>query len=117
MYTNKYLTDFAYKWNQSLTDEVYNTYPDRRQKDFFSSHVKTFMREDGRDGRVNVIISDGLRYECGKELLDSLDLDEKCDEQMSYMLNVLPSETTLWMASLLPHHEIAVDENLDIKCR
>lgn len=115
VYTNKYLTDYAYKWNQSLTDEVYSTYPDKRQEDFFSNHVKPFMREDGREGRVIVIISDGLRYECAKELLNNLDLDEKCDAQMSYMLSVLPSETTLGMASLLPHHEIEVGENFAIK--
>lgn len=114
IYTNKYLTDFACKWNQTLTDELYNTYSDMRQEDFFKTHVKPFMKEDGREGRVIVIISDGLRYECARELLDNLDLDEKCDAKISHMLSVLPSETTLGMAALLPHNEIVVDENLNI---
>lgn len=114
IYTNKYLTDFAYKWNQSLTDEVYNTYPDTKQEEFYNSYVRPFMKEDGREGRVIVIISDGMRYECARELLDNLDLDEKCDAKISHMLSVLPSETTLGMASLLPHKEIKVDDNLDI---
>lgn len=114
IYTNKYLTDFACKWNQTLTDEVYNTYPDIRQEDFFSTYVKPFMKEDGREGRVIVIISDGMRYDCARELLDNLDLDEKCDAKISHMLSVLPSETTLGMASLLPHKEIVVDEGLNI---
>lgn len=114
IYTNKYLTDFAYKWNQSLSDEVYNTYPDMRQEDFFNTYVKPFMKEDGREGRVIVIISDGMRYECARELLDNLDLDEKCDAKISHMLSVLPSETTLGMAALLPHKEIVVDGKLDI---
>ena len=114
IYTNKYLTDFACKWNQTLTDELYNTYPDMRQEDFYGTYVKPFMREDGRDGRVIVIISDGMRYECARELLDNLDLDEKCDAKISHMLSVLPSETTLGMASLLPHKEIVVDENYNI---
>lgn len=114
IYTNKYLTDFACKWNQTLTDELYNTYPDIRQEDFYSTYVRPFMKEDGREGRVIVIISDGMRYECARELLDNLDLDEKCDAKINHMLSVLPSETTLGMASLLPHKEIVVDENLDI---
>ena len=73
------------------------------------------MQEDGKDGRVIVIISDGMRYECARELLDNLDLDEKCDARIDYMLSVLPSETTLGMASLLPHKEITVSPNLNIK--
>ena len=97
MYTNKYLTDFAYKWNQSLTDEEYDTYTDIRQEEFFEHFVRPFMNESG-GGRVVVIISDGLRYECARELLDNLDLDEKCDAKMGHMLGVLPSETTLGMA-------------------
>lgn len=113
IYTNKYLTDFAFKWNQSLTDEVYHTYPDTKQEEFFHSYVKPYMSE-GRGGKVVVIISDGMRYECARELLDNLDLDEKCDAKISHMLSVLPSETTLGMASLLPHKDIKVDENLDI---
>ena len=113
MYTNKYLTDFAYKWNQSLTDQEYDTYPEVRQEDFFNHYVRPFMNESG-GGRVIVIISDGMRYECARELLDNLDLDEKCDAKMGHMLSVLPSETTLGMASLLPNKNISVDDTLDI---
>lgn len=113
MYTNKYLTDFAYKWNQSLTDEAYDTYTETRQEDFFDHYVSPFMRESG-GGRVVVIISDGMRYECARELLENLDLDEKCDAKISHMLSVLPSETTLGMASLLPNKSIKVDESFEI---
>lgn len=113
MYTNKYLTDFAYKWNQSLTDEAYDTYTETRQEDFFDHYVRQFMRESG-GGRVIVIISDGMRYECARELLENLDLDEKCDAKISHMLSVLPSETTLGMASLLPNKTIKVDESFEI---
>ena len=113
MYTNKYLTDFANKWNQSLTNEEYDAYTETRQEDFFSHFVRPFMNESG-GGRVVVIISDGMRYECARELLDNLDLDEKCDAKINHMLSVLPSETTLGMASLLPNKAIKVDGNLDI---
>ncbi len=113
MYTNKYLTDLAYKWNQSLTNEEYNAYPGVRQKDFFQHYVKPFMNES-RGGRVIVIISDGMRYECARELFDDLLLDEKCDAKIGHMLGVLPSETTLGMASLLPNRDIRVDDSLEI---
>lgn len=114
-YTNKYLSDFTYKWNNILTDDAYNTYPGNRESEFFDGFVKPFMREDGKEGRVIVIISDGMRYECARELFENLELDEKCDAKIDYMLSVLPSETTLGMASLLPHKDIVVSPNLEIK--
>lgn len=113
MYTNQYLNDFTYKWNQSLTDEAYDTYPEVRQEDFFHHYVRPFMNESG-GGRVIVVISDGMRYECARELLEHLELDEKCEAKMGHMLSVLPSETTLGMASLLPNKDIKVDDSLDI---
>lgn len=114
IYTNKYLSDFSYKWNQSLTSELYNTYSGTKEEDFFEAHVKPFMHEGGKEGRVIVIVSDGMRYECARELFENFELDEKCDAKMNHMLSVLPSETTLGMASLLPHKDIVVNENLDI---
>lgn len=72
------------------------------------------MREGSKEDRVIVIISDGMRYECARELLENPELDEKCDAKISHMLSVLPSETTLEMASLLPHKEIVVSGNLEI---
>ena len=44
IYTNKYLTDFACKWNQTLTDELYNTYPDMRQEDFYGTYEAIYER-------------------------------------------------------------------------
>ena len=114
MYTNKYLGSYAYKWNQSLTPDIYQNYTGTRQEDFYSRFATPFLREGGREGRVIVIISDAFRYECAKELQRNLDLDEKCDAKMNHMLSVLPSETTLGMASLLPHREIVVQSGLDV---
>jgi len=39
VYTNKYLADFSYKWNQSLSAEQYQTYSGSRQEDFFHDFV------------------------------------------------------------------------------
>lgn len=114
LYINKYLTDFSYKWNQILSNEAYQDYTGSRQEQFYQDFVQPLMREDGREGRVIVIISDGMRYECGRELFENLELDEKCSVRMSHMLSVLPSETTLGMASLLPNKDILVDVELNI---
>lgn len=115
IYTNKYLNDLSYKWNQSLSDDLYNTYTGKRENDFFTDFVTPFMKEDGRAGRVVVIISDGMRYECARELYDEINLDPKCDAKIDHMLSVLPSETTLGMASLLPNKEVEVTDKLEIK--
>ncbi len=114
VYTNKYLTDYSFKWNQSLSDQEYASYTGKRQQDFYHDFVRPFMRENGREGKVIVIISDGMRYECGRELYEKLELDEKCSVSMHHMLSVLPSETTLGMAALLPNREINVDTSLNI---
>ena len=114
VYTNKYLTDYSFKWNQSLSDDAYSSYTGKKEEDFFINFVRPFMKEDGREGRVFVIISDGMRYECGRELYEQLELDEKCSVTMDHMLSVLPSETTLGMAALLPNNEIKVDTELNI---
>lgn len=113
MYTNKYLTDSTFKWNQSLTDEAFQAYPGVSQREFFNRFVHPFMKESG-GGRVVVIISDGMRYECAAELLENLELDEKCDAKIFNILSGLPSETTLGMASLLPNKDIIVDEKMNI---
>lgn len=113
-YTNKYLADCVFKWNQCLSEEVYRTYTGTRQLDFYNRYVLPFMRESGRAGRVIVIISDALRYECAKELHNNLELDEKCDSKIGHVLSVLPSETTLGMAALLPHKIIQMNENMNV---
>lgn len=45
-----------------------------RQDRFFSHYLHAY---DGKE-RIIVIISDALRYECAKELMTKLDMDEKC---------------------------------------
>ena len=75
IYTNKYLSSYSFKWNQSLTPDAYQTDAYPKQDSFYSRFVKPLLREGGREGRVIVIISDAFRYECAKELQNNLDLD------------------------------------------
>ena len=52
-----------------------------------------------------VIISDGFRYEIGRELYEKLKIDSVLNgnEEINYAISPIPSETRFGMASLLPH--------------
>ena len=52
-----------------------------------------------------VIISDGFRYEIGRELYEKIKTDAVLNgnEEIQYAISPLPSETRFGMASLLPH--------------
>ena len=109
IYSNTYL-QLVPKWNDGLDDETVASIGLIKQEDFFKHYLRAY---DGKD-RVIVIISDALRYECAKELMSKLELDEKCDARMDAMIGVLPSVTSLGMASLLPHKELDVDAEMNV---
>lgn len=110
IYSNTYLQKLVPKWNDGLDDETVASIGLIKQEDFFKHYLRAY---DGKD-RVIVIISDALRYECAKELMSKLELDEKCDARMDAMIGVLPSVTSLGMASLLPHKELFVDAEMNV---
>lgn len=55
-----------------------------------------------------VIISDGLRYEIGREVYEEMKKDPvlKGSAELGYAVSTLPSETRFGMAALLPCHEL-----------
>ena len=55
-----------------------------------------------------VIISDALRYEIGREIVDNIKTDSvlKGGTTINYAISPLPSETRFGMANLLPHKTI-----------
>lgn len=110
IYSNTYLQRLVPRWNDGLDDERVASIGLIKQEDFFKHYLRVY---DGKD-RVIVIISDALRYECAKELMCKLELDEKCDARMDAMIGVLPSVTSLGMASLLPHKELYVDAEMNV---
>lgn len=111
IYSNTYLQKLVPKWNDGLDDEAVASIGLIKQEDFFKHYLRAY---DGKD-RVIVIISDALRYECAKELMSKLELDEKCDAKMDAMIGVLPTVTSLGMASLLPYKELYVDAEMNVK--
>lgn len=56
-----------------------------------------------------VIVSDGFRYEIGRELYEKMKTDTvlKGNEEIRFAISPLPSETRFGMASLLPHRLMA----------
>ena len=61
------------------------------QEDFYRNYLKAY---EGKN-RVIVIISDAFRYECAKELMERLELDEKCTPKLECMISSLPSVTSV----------------------
>ena len=110
MYSFTYLQKVTPKWNQELTDNLMADTGLKCQEDFYRNYLKAY---EGKN-RVIVIISDAFRYECAKELMERLELDEKCTPKLECMISGLPSVTSVGMASLLPHKELQVDDKLNV---
>lgn len=110
IYSFTYLQKVTPKWNQELTDNLMEDTGLKRQEDFYQNYLKAY---EGKK-RVIVIISDAFRYECAKELMEQLELDEKCTPKLECMISGLPSVTSVGMASLLPHKELQVDDKLNV---
>ncbi len=104
-YCNWYLTTIALAWGKFVDAELPTKWAIdgvKNQFDFFDRQVRPWLDEaDNR--RAFVIISDAMRYEVGQELTNSLNGTYRLQAELSSQLGVLPSYTTLGMASLLPH--------------
>ena len=111
IYSNIYLQNLTPKWNMNFTDETIQSVGLVKQDDFYKHYLKGY---EAKNNRIIVIISDAFRYECAKELMERFELDEKCEAKMETMLSVLPSVTSVGMASLLPHNELDVDSQLNV---
>ncbi|HDQ70545.1 MAG TPA: BREX-1 system phosphatase PglZ type A [Chloroflexi bacterium] len=108
-YTNAYLLKVNNQW-QIVVDELetWDARPVLPQQRFFERLVAPFL---ARENKVFVVISDGLRYEIGEELLRLVRQEDRYDAEIEPALTLLPSYTQLGMAALLPHErmEIASD--------
>lgn len=111
IYSNTFLQNLTPKWNMNFTDETMQAAQLVKQNDFYKHYLKGY---EAKNNRIIVIISDAFRYECAKELMGRFELDEKCEAKMETMLSVLPSVTSVGMASLLPHNDLVVDSELNV---
>lgn len=111
LYTNNWLLPYNNSW-QEVVDNVENweVKEPYSQQSFFKQHIQQFV---DKKQRVFVIISDALRYECGKELTQSLLKENRYEATIDGAIASLPSYTQLGMASLLPHSKLEIEEGTD----
>lgn len=113
-YTNGYLDELAIHWSNSVEEELLNGWcidGIEQQTDFYRTFIQPHL---SKDERVFVVISDALRYEAAKELCDQLNIERKASTEITFMQGVIPSFTKLGMASLLPHKNIELDEQMNV---
>lgn len=111
VYSNDWLLEYNNNWQKVIDDlEVWPTSDKISQQQFFEEHVSTFT---SKKQRLFVIISDALRYENGVELNKKLQSENYYLSTIEPMVSSLPSYTQLGMASLLPHKELAFQDNSD----
>ena len=106
LYTNAYLLQVNNQW-QAVVDalDAWDVRPVLAQQDFFERLVRPFL---DRDNKVFVVISDGMRYEIGEELLRLIRQEDRYDADLEPALTLLPSYTQLGMAALLPHERLEI---------
>lgn len=110
LYMNRFLSVFSAKWDRLYAEnQIFSE--EKLQSDFFSREVQPFVEHDRR---VFIIISDGLRYEAGKELFLNLTKEKRFNGEMDWLQTELPSITALGMANLLPHERIQLTESGEI---
>ncbi|MDD2554955.1 MAG: BREX-1 system phosphatase PglZ type A [Syntrophaceticus sp.] len=113
-YTHWYLNELSVKWSAAVQEEMLDSYPLARlnhQNYFYRDFVSPFIKNDER---VFVIISDALRYEAGKELINLINKEVRGATEIEFMQGVIPSTTKFGMASLLPGKTLVINEICEI---
>lgn len=111
-YIDEFLNPITIKFNELLDyNEIKKEKYIKLQNNFYKNNVET------NKNRIVVIISDALRYEIGKEMVDIMNNDEKIEAEIDTQISFVPSITKLGMATLLPHKKIEVvkEENNNFK--
>jgi len=106
LYANTYLLQVNNRW-QAVVDnlDAWDGRPVLPQQAFFERLVRPFLE---RDNKIFVVISDGMRYEIGEELLRLIRQEDRYDADIEPALTLLPSYTQLGMAALLPHERLEI---------
>lgn len=118
-YSGWFIPQFSSAWSKLIEGEQgllndWNVSGWDNQQNFYEKHVKRVLNNNVK--RVFVLISDAFRYEAAQELATVLTERNKYQVQLGGMLGVLPSYTSLGMASLLPHSNLSYkrDQNLTV---
>ncbi len=103
-YSNRYLIGLNDKW-QYLVDgtDSWSFGKFSMQGKFYSKYVEKYKK-------VAVIITDGMRFEVGRELQKIILQEDRYDAELESLITMLPSYTQLGMAALLPNNELEIKE-------
>lgn len=118
LYVDWYLHDFAIVWgklvDQELLLENWKLPFIHNQYEFYNREVQSVLQQPSVK-RVFVIISDAFRYECAKELHDSINNRNRYKSKLKSQLGVVPSYTQAGMAALLPHKRFTAHLNKNVE--
>ena len=114
-YSNWYIDNLAINWGDKVASESllsnWHIQGIENQQSFYNQHIQKVFTKS-KQTRVVVIISDAFRYEAAAELTDRINEKRYSEAKLSSQLGVVPSYTTLGMASLLPHKTLEYREGV-----
>ncbi|RLA52211.1 MAG: BREX-1 system phosphatase PglZ type A [Gammaproteobacteria bacterium] len=114
-YANWYIDNLAKNWGDKVEAEnrlaAWHVPDVPNQQSFFQQNVDPVLGH-ATPRRIVVIISDAFRYEAAVELKDRINEKRYSEATLSSQLGVVPSYTTLGMASLLPHSSLEYREGV-----
>ena len=112
-YSYWFIDHLARNWGERIEAEqrlnVWKMADIPNQQNFYDTHVRPLL-SSATKRRIVVIISDAFRYEAAVELRDRINEKRYSEATLSSQLGVVPSYTTLGMASLLPHQTLEYKE-------
>jgi uncharacterized protein (TIGR02687 family) len=100
IYVNEFVSKLAQRWQEWVDrcTQWTSSVPSQREL------VPRFLQPQIAEGRkVFVIVSDALRFEVAREVVENILREERWTADLKPALGVLPSFTQLGMAALLPH--------------
>lgn len=115
-YCNWFLVQLSLAWGKFMANGLLENWKIdgvENQYNFYDRVVRP-RHATARTRKSFVIISDAFRYESGDELTSRLNGEYRFQAEMRTQLSVLPSYTTLGMASLLPHQQLTYTEKGDV---
>ena len=112
LYRNWFLLEMGESWQALLAGHTLETaLPSVSRQDwFYQNCVET------ADARVFVIISDGLRFEVGRELAARINGKLTGNAVCSALRAAIPTITPVGMAALLPHRRLELRDDMRLYC-
>lgn len=107
LYTNGWLDKMTRSWQEVLDRHGAWYQGTMEQRHFFDGELSQAL---AKGGKVFVVISDALRFECGQQLHADLLKEKRFHSDLNYRVTSVPSYTQLGMAALLPHTELEIRE-------